>query len=181
MHDNHAVYLFDGGDQNRKPMSAITLRGICAASIVYGILLILLPEGKERSIASLCATASLVTMFLSLVMTTNWEGYSLTLAETRDAAAVIESNAEESRNRLSRLVIEQECEEYIMDKAANLGLKLDLVEISCSWDREGVWVPDSVSIMAEEDANAAEKLSSWIEAELGIEASRQEWRNETDP
>ena len=87
-------------------MSAITLRGICAASIVYGILLILLPEGKERSIASLCATASLVTMFLSLVMTTNWEGYSLTLAETRDAAAVIESNAEESRNRLSRLVIE---------------------------------------------------------------------------
>lgn len=162
-------------------MNAITLRGICAASIVYGILLILLPEGKERSIASLCATASLVTMFLSLVMTTNWEGYSLTLAETRDAAAVIESNAEESRNRLSRLVIEQECEEYIMDKATDLGLKLECVEISASWKKEGVWVPERALITAERNADAEAKLASWIEADLGIEAARQEWRYETDP
>lgn len=161
--------------------SVITLRGICAAAIVFGVLLTLLPEGSERSIASLCATVSLIIMFLSLVVKINWNGYSLALAQTRDAAALIESNAENSRNRLSRLVIERECEEYIMDKATDLGLKLDLVEISCSWDREGVWVPDSVSIMAEEDVNAAEKLSSWIEAELGIEAARQEWRNETDP
>ena len=162
-------------------MSAVTLRGICAASIVYGVLLTLMPEGKGRSMASLCATASLVTMFLSFVMTINWEGYSLTLAQTRDAAAVIESNAEESRNRLSRLVIEQECEEYIMDKATDLGLKLEHVEISASWKKEGVWVPEKAVITSERNAEAEAKLASWVEAELGIEASRQEWRYETDP
>lgn len=162
-------------------MSAITLRGICAASIVYGVLLTLLPEGKERSMASLCATASLVTMFLSFVTAINWEGYSITLAKTRDAAAVIKSNAEESRNRLSRLVIEQECEEYIMDKATDLGLKLESVEISASWKKEGVWVPETAAITAEQNTDAAAKLASWIEAELGIEAARQEWKYETDP
>ena len=162
-------------------MSTITLRGICAASIFYGVLLTLLPEGRERSIASLCATASLVTMFLALVVTTNWSGYSLALAQTRDAAAVIESNAEKSRSRLNRLVIEQECEEYIMDKATDLGLKLENVEISCSWNREGVWVPDFVVIGAERDTEAGAKLASWIEAELGIEAVRQEWKSETVP
>ncbi|HAJ65393.1 MAG TPA: hypothetical protein DCM61_02265 [Clostridiales bacterium] len=94
---------------------------------------------------------------------------------------MIESNAEKSRSRLSRLVIEQECEEYIMDKAMDLGLQLDCVEISCSWNREGVWVPETVVITTMKGTEAAGKLSSWIEAELGIETARQEWRYETGP
>ena len=162
-------------------MSVITLRGICAVSIVFGALLTLLPEGRERSIASMCATVALITMFLSFVVKANWKGYSAALAQTRDAAAMIESNAEKSRSRLSRLVIEQECEEYIMDKAMDLGLQLDCVEISCSWNREGVWVPETVVITTMKGTEAAGKLSSWIEAELGIETARQEWRYETGP
>jgi len=102
-------------------MSSVTLRGICAASVFFGVILTLLPEGKERRVASLCATAALVIMFFSLVFSTDWADYSLSLAQTRDAAALISSSAEESRNRMNRLVIEQECEEYIMDKAAQYG------------------------------------------------------------
>lgn len=162
-------------------MSAVTLRGICAAAVFFGILLALLPEGRERRITSLCATAALVVMFLGLVLKTDWEGYAISLSQTRDAAAMITSSAEESRSRMNRLVIEQECEEYIMDKAADLGIPIHGVKVNAAWKKEGVWVPDFVTIKGAVREDDRERLSLLIEAELGIGQTGQEWEIEEDP
>ena len=99
-------------------MSAPTLRGICAASVFFGLALTLLPEGRDRRVASLCVTAALVLMLLGLFQTFSWESYAVSLAEMRSASDEIAENAEEGGKALSRLVIERECGEYIMDKAA---------------------------------------------------------------
>lgn len=156
-------------------MSFPTLRMICAASVFFGVALTLFPEGKEKRIASLCATAALVLMFCSLLRGMDWKVYSLSLAKTREAAAAISGDAEVQSRRLNRVVIEQECEEYIMDKAADLGCPLREVKVSLRWSREGLWVPDSAVIRSSERTSAQQRLSSLIEAQLGIRADRQEW------
>ena len=156
-------------------MSAITLRGICAASIVYGILLILLPEGKERSIASLCATCALIILLLGHLRSIRWEEYAISLAQTREAAERISSDANIDRNRMNRYVIERECEEYIMDKAEDYGLELASVRVTAAWHREGVWVPDTARLVIKKQNEAQRRLVSWMEAQLGINEAHQEW------
>ena len=156
-------------------MSAPTLRGICAASVLFGLALSLLPEGRERRVASLCVTAALVLMLLGLFRSFRWDGYALSLAEMRSASDAISSDAEGERRELSRLVIEHECGEYILDKAADLSLAVRSVKVSARWSREGVWVPERVSIVLERDGAGRSRLSALIEAQLGIAKADQEW------
>ena len=156
-------------------MSAPTLRGICAASVFFGLALTLLPEGRDRRVASLCVTAALVLMLLGLFRTFSWESYAVSLAEMRSASDKIAENAEEGGKALSRLVIERDCGEYIMDKAGELGLPVRCVRTRARWSREGVWVPEHVSIILEKDGPARTRLASLIEAQLGIMMSEQEW------
>ena len=137
-------------------MSAPTLRGICAASVFFGLALTLLPEGRERRAASLCVTAALVMMLLS-------------------ASDAFAADAERKGRELSRLVIERECGEYIMDKAAELSLAVNRVKVSARWSREGVWVPERAEIVLDRDGESRKKLASLIAAELGIPEDRQEW------
>lgn len=156
-------------------MSAPPLRTLCAASVFFGIALTLLPEGRERRAASLCITAAFVLMLLGMFRSFQWESYAVSLAEMRGAADSISAGAEEDRRELNRLVIEHECGEYIMDKAGELGLPVRSVRIRARWSREGVWVPEHVSIILEKDGPARTRLASLIEAQLGIMMSEQEW------
>lgn len=162
-------------------MNSITLRGICAASVFFGLALALIPEGKERRTASLCVTAALVLMFASLFKSFSWDAYALSLAELREAAETITDSAAAESKRLNRLVIEHECEEYIMDKARELSLVPVSVEVSTSWRAEGVWVPESAVITLEKDGVGRQRLSSLIEAQLGVAGEYQEWNFEENP
>ena len=62
-----------------------------------------------------------------------------------------------------------------MDKAADLSLAVRSVKVSARWSREGVWVPERVSIALENDGEGRARLSSLIEAQLGIPVTCQEW------
>ena len=156
-------------------MNAVTLKGICTASVFFGIALTLLPEGREKRVASLCITAALALMLLGLCRPIDWESYAASLSEMRRAADAISAGAEDERRELNRLVIERECGEYIMDKAADLSLSVRSVRVSVRWSREEVWVPERVTIVLSEDSTGRERLSSLIEAQLGIPAQMQEW------
>ncbi|MBR0040335.1 MAG: hypothetical protein IJP64_03045 [Oscillospiraceae bacterium] len=159
-------------------MNAVSLKAICAASVFYGVLLTLMPEGKEKRIASMCVTAALTLMLLGLCRSLGWESYAVSLAEAASASETIASDAETQRRELNRLVIERACEEYIMDKAAELSLHIHSVSVSARWSREEVWVPERVKIALAADGDGRERLSSLIEAELGIPERMQEWNLE---
>ncbi len=162
-------------------MNGTALRGICTASVFFGLALSLLPEGRERRVASLCATAALVLMLIGLVRTVDWTPYCVSLAEMKSAADSISSDALQRQSQMNRFVIEHSCEEYIMDKAEELSLALKSVKVSAKWSGEGVWFPDRVSITLERDSEGRERLSSLIEAQLGIEKKQQEWSIENEP
>ena len=156
-------------------MSAPTLRGICAASVFFGLALTLLPEGRERRAASLCVTAALVMMLLGLFRSFSWESYAVSLAELRSASDAFAADAERKGRESPPPPPARECGEYIMDKAAELSLAVNRVKVSARWSREGVWVPDRAEIVLDRDGESRKKLASLIAAELGIPEDRQEW------
>ena len=156
-------------------MSGVSLRGICMASVLFGLTLCLLSEGREKQIASLCATSALVLMLLNLVKTTDWQVYALSKAEMDRVAASISADADARSRELNRFVIEQKCEEYIWDKAADLSIRLQSVELTVTWSGEGVWVPQSVVIELPEENPQRSRLASLIEEHLGIAEAYQEW------
>ena len=151
-----------------------TLRMICASCVFFAAALTLLPEGRERRIASLCASCALVLMFCSLLRSMDWDAYALSLAESREAAARFSSDSLRESQRLNQLVIEKECEEYIMDKAGDCNCPLKEVSVHAVWSREGLWVPARAVLHSSSDTGRM-RLSSLIEAQLGIGGENQEW------
>ena len=156
-------------------MNVFSLRTVCAAAVFFGLVLTLLPDGRERRMASLCATCALIILLLGHLRSIRWEEYAISLAQTREAAERISSDANIDRNRMNRYVIERECEEYIMDKAEDYGLELASVRVTAAWHREGVWVPDTARLVIEKRNEAQRRLVSWMEAQLGINEAHQEW------
>ena len=83
--------------------------------------------------------------------------------------------AQTKEDRFNRLVIESECEEYILNRAASLGAEDLRAEVSARWDMEGFWVPETAVLRGSIGDGERETLSQWIAADLGIAAEEQEW------
>lgn len=156
-------------------MSAVSLRSICAAALVFGVMLRLTPEGSAKRIAAMCASCALVLMLVNLVGQTDIYDYALDIARYRSAAEKIGLDAQSANDAMSRPVIERECEEYIMDKARYLGVELHAVDVEVRWSKEGVWVPCGAVMYIDSQNTATHRLSELIEAELGVAAKDQEW------
>ena len=175
MPHDHAFRFFHGGNPDGERMNVFSLRTVCAAAVFFGLILTLLPDGRERRMASLCATCALIILLLGHLRSIRWEEYAISLAQTREAAERISSDANIDRERMNRYVIERECEEYIMDKAEDYGLELASVRVTAAWHREGVWVPDTARLVIKKQNEAQRRLVSWMEAQLGINEAHQEW------
>ena len=84
-------------------------------------------------------------------------------------------SAERIDDRLNRAVIEEQCEEYILDKAEELGANVFGVKVQAQWNLDGLWVPYSAEIDAPDIGSAKTALEGVIQNELGIPAERQMW------
>ena len=97
---------------------------------------------------------------------------SITNRAERENSLVAES--EGIRQELDRLVIEQRCRAYILDKAETMGYTLKNVMVEtqlCGY----VWIPAGVVLSGQMDDTARRKLSELIYSELGIAPERQRW------
>ena len=89
---------------------------------------------------------------------------------------IIVSTDTETADRLNRTIIEGECETYILDKAAALGLEVREAAVTARWSDEGFWYPWECRLSTGEGDMSG--LSRLIEAELGIPEARQRWEAE---
>ncbi len=148
---------------------------LCALSVFCGLALSLTPEGSGKKAVSLCCMLLLMITVLTAIQSFDYSAYSLEIARYREMGNALADRAEEQRERLSRQVIEQECAEYIVNRAASLGVSDLHAEVSARWDSAGVWVPDSVRIVGALNQVQRSELQSLISADLGIDAMHQEW------
>ena len=151
------------------------LRQICALSVFCGVLMNLTPSGGVKRIMAVLCSAALLCAILSNVQALDLGTYRLELARLREREASLQESGAALEERLNRLVIEEQLEAYILDKAAKLGLELPEVKLALSWSMEGFWVPNAVTIRYRGSEAARLALERSLEAELGIPAAEQEW------
>lgn len=151
------------------------IRQVCALSILCGVCLSLSPEGSAKRMLRFVSAVALFACLAFGITSMDWDVYAIQTALVREREAQILQQGEDARKALERRVIESECNTYIWDRAASLGIKLDDVSVSVQWSTEGVWIPYSVKLWLTDRDQARQALGAAIEADLGIPAERQEW------
>ena len=136
-----------------------SIRQLCAVSIFCGAAINITPEGGVRRIMQLLCTAALTMAILSPIKEIDFDIYALETARLREAESAINESAERIDGRLNRAVIEEQCEEYILDKAEELGANVSGVKVQAQWNLDGLWVPYSAEIDAPDIGSAAGAVS----------------------
>lgn len=145
--------------------------GLAGAAVFCALATELTPKGMVKNVLGPVCGIVMALALLSPLLSIDFESYSLNLAKYRENAAALTASAEEISDSLSRTIIEEECESYILDKALSLGLALDGADVTVRWSGEGHWYPVSAEMAGE----YSRELSGLIEAELGISAENQIW------
>ena len=154
------------------------IRELCAVSLLCGAALSMLPEGGVKRVAEILCTASLILAVLSPIKEIDMDSYALESARMHELETQLARQGEEAEDRLSRLVIEQEYEAYIMDKAGELGIEGLAADVEVQWSLEGFWMPWGVELSSGCSQESRERLSRLLESELGIPYERQRWNSE---
>lgn len=149
------------------------LLSVAAASLLTSFLPALLPKGKIQKVESFIGSLVLILTILSPVVKLNassirkaMESYQIDLQDTQRGIE------KKSRGVLEEL-ISQRCEEYIWDKAAQMGLQLE-IEITVG-ENSDIPVPVSASMVGVCSQEDQAVLSKILEEELGIPRNKQEW------
>ena len=150
------------------------VRPLCVLSILCGVLLSLTPEGSVKRIAELACTCVLL---ISVIGTAGAETSELSFsdADISHLEDELSENAEKTRTELSGMVIQRECEEYIMEKADALGIVLREVTVGLRHTEEQDWSPWNVTLESEATGEEKSLLSGIIRTDLGIPYERQSW------
>ena len=151
---------------------------LCALSILCGLAQSFCPEGSgKRALAFACSVVLLAGVVKGFVGI-NWESYALETGQIRLRQEEFLQHSEEIGRSLDRRVIEGEYGAYIMDMAAEKGIKLQEAKVSAQWSLEGLWLPWYVQLRGDCGREARDLLAVWIEADLGSPRQRQEWRSD---
>ena len=112
---------------------------------------------------------------LSAFRSFDYASYPLELARYRELGRDLSSEATDGGKRYERLLIEQECADYILRQAESLEIAEITVQVSARWETVGVWVPESVRLQGSFTNDQRARLQEMIAAELGIDLMHQEW------
>ncbi len=148
---------------------------ITAASVLSAVALTLTPPGRVKRVTRLVCALMCALAVAGPLVRLDMDGLAASIARYEQQAQVITGQAEEEAKMMDRTYIEDRCEAYILGKAAGANLAVDGVDLSARWDDgDLVWYPWSVAVDGAYDA----WLSGVIEAELGVPAARQRWRDD---
>lgn len=151
------------------------IRALCALSIFCGAAQSLAPEGRGKKAMGFVCAVVILACVVNAVKSLDPEEYALEIALQRERKEAFLRESTQARQSLERMVIEGECEAYILDTAGRLQLPLQRAEVRAKWSLEGLWVPYSVKLEGALDGEQRKRLSDVIETELGIPGQRQEW------
>lgn len=151
------------------------IREVCVLSIFCGFAISLCPPGSVKRVLHLLCSVVLFAAILNPIRELDFSSLPLELAKYREEAKRLEQSGEELRDRLNRLVIEEEVSTYIEEKAKALGLELKEIQVQARWStEEGIWYPERTCIHVN-GQESVEALSGILWGELGIPKDKQEW------
>ena len=154
------------------------VRAIAGAALICAAATAITPRGKVKGVLKLVCGIVLIIAMINPLVNHDLPTMSLDISDYRKQADEIIGSAEEKQNNLSRTIIENELEAYILDKAQSLDISLDSVEVLAKWSEEGCWYPYEVKLSADITQMEQNLISNSIEAELGVEKERQYWSSD---
>lgn len=136
-------------------------------------------EGERmRRVVRLVGGSAMALALLSTVMRFDYAAYAASL---RREALEMQTDTDEIRDeaqRLNRSLIEEACAAYIRNRAKNLGVALQDVQVKLAWDVSGFWYPEEAELTLAENQQYSAALQDAIQTELGIAPDAQHWRKD---
>ena len=151
------------------------IRAIAGAALICAVAFALTPKGKVKNVLKLICGIVLICAIVNPVIKKNLPNMSMDMSKYRKQADEIANNAEDTKNSMSRTIIEDKLKAYILDKAKSYNAELDEVSVSVKWGDEECWYPYEVSLTASIGEKEKQLISNAIEADLGIPKERQYW------
>lgn len=150
------------------------LLALVAVSLLSGVLLSLTPEGAARRTLRFVCGLLLILTALGPVAKLDVDRLAGDLSRLRLQSDKTARAVEDGSVELMAALIKEQAEAYIWDKAAALGFTPARVEagIETAGDYPR---PRAVRIAANCTAAQRQRLTAWIERELAIPSSEQEW------
>lgn len=148
---------------------------LTAAALFVTIVLRLLPKGNVRGIAGFMG----MLMVILAVFAPTAHISTLEADKVLDTFGVhadqITKDVQMHNKELLSENISVQCQSYILDKAAQMGLSL---QVEVTLDETGDYlVPTAIRIIGIYSELQKEELSGYIQANLGISVGKQEWIN----
>ncbi len=155
--------------------------GICAGALICAIAQTISPKNGSGNAVRLACGFMTVALLIGPLKNFDFEEYALHLSAIRAEGGEYASQAISGVDEQLKTVIEQRCEAYILDKAAELGIENAAADVSAKITDGGKYpYPYSVELGGEAGREQRERLSSFIEGELGVPDGRQYWSGENE-
>lgn len=151
------------------------VRAIAGAALICAAATALTPKGKVKNVLKLLCGIVLIIAMINPILKQDFPNMSMDMSDYRKKADEIIGESKEKEASISRTIIEDKLETYILDKAKSLNAPLQSVEVTVKWGDEGCWYPYEVSLKADIPEREKNLVSNSIEAELGVPKERQYW------
>lgn len=132
-------------------------------------------ESMKSAVHLLCGTA-LAVLVLSRVLGFDYAGYAAALARTESSGGWNVEVASESGQQLNRRLIEDRCRAYILDKAAEMEIRLSDAVVTLTWSTDGYWYPTAATLVSAPGQGRTDALDRMLESDFGIPSNQVEWR-----
>ncbi len=154
--------------------------GIAGAAMVTAIAMTVTPEGRVKRVVSLVCGLMTVVALIKPIVGFDYGSFSEYLAQYKSEAEAFSANIEATNENLTRRIIEERSEAYILDKGKSLGMTDLKAAIQLTWCVDGFWYPSGVSLETNADETARQSLGRDIEAELGIPTDEINWSQDDE-
>ena len=155
--------------------------GICVGALICSIARAIAPKGVSGSAVRLACGFITVALLVGPLREFDFEEYAFRIGEIRAEGGEYADEAISRGEENIKAVIEQRCEAYILDKAAELGIENAAANVSAKITDGGKYpYPYSVELGGEADGEQRKRLNSFIEGELGVPDGRQYWSGENE-
>ena len=154
-------------------LAVITVSLLCAVADA------LMPPGAVKRVGRLVCGLVLIGAILSPLKVLDLEGSQRWLDEYLSSVRSREAELEGTVNSQIKVIIEQKCAAYIVDKAAELGLTCR-ARVECVLSEDGLYLPVRTEVDGSMTADVQSKLIRIIESDLGVPAESQIYAEEEE-
>ena len=143
------------------------LTAVISVSLLCAMAGALMPQGAVKQVGRLVCGLVLLAAILSPLRELDVDAGRRWLDSYLDSTGQWEAALKETVNRQMKTIIEEECAAYIVDKAAQLGLRCTL-RVECRETEEGLYLPLRAEVCGPLSDSDQPLLIRLIAEDLGI-------------